>query len=78
MKACHRLDRLDVKKPVLQGDYNALEINGNAAVSSWLFIADGMKLWGVAKTHVEWSARLRQGHCGDAIARTTTVKRRLR
>jgi len=61
------LDRLDIRQPVLQGDYNALEINGKrGSVELAFHLADGEEIVGRGKKHMLLSG-LRE-YDKDAIA----------
>ncbi len=61
------LDRLDIKQPVLQGDYNLLEINGKrGSVELAFHLADGGDIVGRGKKHMLLSG-LRE-YDKDAIA----------
>ena len=47
------LDRLDIQQPVLQGDYNRLEINGKRGSVELAFnLADGGEIVGRGKKHM--------------------------
>ncbi len=47
------LDRLDIRQPVLQGDYNTLEINGKRGSVELAFnLADGGEIVGRGKKHM--------------------------
>jgi Protein of unknown function (DUF3581) len=61
------LDRLDIRQPVLQGDYNALEINGKRGSVELAFnLVDGGDIVGRGKKHMLLSG-LRE-YDKDAIA----------
>ena len=61
------LDRLDIRQPVLQGDYNTLEINGKRGSVELAFnLADGGDIVGRGKKHILLSG-LRE-YDKDAIA----------
>jgi hypothetical protein len=61
------LDRLDIRQPVLQGDYNELEINGKRGSVELAFnLADGGEIVGRGKKHMLLSG-LRE-YDKDAIA----------
>jgi hypothetical protein len=66
------LDRLDITHPVLQGDYNKLEINGKrGSVELAFHLEAGGEIVGRGKKHMLLSGL--QEHDEDSVARSITI-----